>query len=240
MNKEDFVKTGIGVIITTILALAFSELSKNISKQFIFLSLFIVFSIFTSTLGLIAYFKAEKQLLKIKKCVGELQLARKVYDQESVHKKLKWLIHDNELLNIEKDKKKSKEIWIVSPDPTDDTGNSPWVQVIKQNITDGITYIYVTPDKPSLNGAIKGLKSVFRGRLNQCKILKLNHEEYKKLPFSHLVIYDPNNTHDEFDCLAELEVEESGWWIRISVRKLNELIGIIDPYIAKSSYLENL
>ncbi len=124
------------------------------------------------------------------------------------HENLSWLLNEAQLLQVEKSKRKCKEIWIISPDPSNDTGNSPWVEVIRDNINNGITYYYIVPTTDYLDGAINGLKTFFRRRLEKYRILKINMEGYNALPHEHLVLYDPQNQYDETGCFAELDIEE--------------------------------
>ena len=156
------------------------------------------------------------------------------YENLVTHEKIEWLLNDAQLLIVEQRKKSCKEIWIVSPDPTDDTGDSPWTKVIQKNIKDGINYYYISPKSPSLDGAIKGLKTVFRNNLDKCMVVKLTLKEYEQLPHEHLVIYDPHNDHGESDSFAEIDTEEKGWWVKMPVKRKNKIVGKLLPLIKGS------
>lgn len=192
------------------------------------------------SLGFMSYFRSEKNQKIIDENIEKLDSLRELMQNIASHESLSWLINENQLLQIENSKKNCKEIWIVSPDPSDDTGNSPWVAIIRDNISNGITYYYIAPETDFLDGAIKGLKSVFRSNLGKCYVLKLDFKEFKMLPHEHLVIYDPHNHHDESECFAELDVEEVGWWICLPKNKHNKVVAKLLPLIEKSIPLKNL
>lgn len=187
--------------------------------------------------GIIAFYRTEKNLLLAHDNIEKLNQIKVSYQELIPRNKLKWLYSDKQLLNVEKRKINTREIWIVSPDPSDDTGDSPWVKVIDNNIKDGIRYYYFSPDSDSLTGAIKGLKTVFRDHLDKCYIHKLQCSEYESLPHEHLVIYDPHNEYNETDSYAELEVDEKGWWMRLPNNRKNKLLGKLEMFVERAKPL---
>jgi len=194
-------------------------------------------SISAIVLGYLAFYRTEKNLHKINENIKDLKKIKKSYENLIKHEKIEWLFNEKQLLTIETSKKGSKEIWIVSPDPSDDTGDSPWTKVIKQNIKDGINYYYISPKSDSLEGAIKGLKSVFRDNLEMCKIVKLEPSDFERLPHEHLVIYDPHNDYNESDSFAEVDTVEKGWWIKVPLNRQNVIVGKLLPLIKDSKVL---
>jgi hypothetical protein len=194
-------------------------------------------SISAIVLGFMAFYKTEKNQYLINENIQKLSEVKISYENLVTHEKIEWLLNDAQLLIVEQQKKSCKEIWIVSPDPTDDTGDSPWTKVIQQNIKDGINYYYISPKSPSLDGAIKGLKTVFRNNLDKCMVVKLTLKEYEQLPHEHLVIYDPHNDHGESDSFAEIDTEEKGWWVKLPVSRQNIIVGKLLPLIKDSKTL---
>ena len=188
-------------------------------------------------LGYLAFYRTEKNQKQINENIKDLKAIKESYENLFTHEKIEWLLNDNQLLTIESLKKNSKEIWIVSPDPSDDTGDSPWTKVIKKNVKDGIIYYYISPKSDSLEGAIKGLKSVFRDNLEMCRIVKLEPFDFERLPHEHLVIYDPHNDHNESDSFAEVDVEEKGWWVKLPLNRQNIIVGKLLPLIKNSKVL---
>lgn len=197
-------------------------------------------SISAIILGFMAFYRAEKNQSLINENIEKLSDIKESYEKLVTHQKIEWLLNDDQLLTVEQLKRCCKEIWIVSPDPADDTGDSPWTAVIKQNIQDGISYYYISPKSPSLDGAIKGLKTIFRDNLDQCMIVKLKPSDYEKLPHEHLVIYDPHNDHGESDSFAEIDTEEKGWWVKLPVSRQNIIVGKLLPLIKDSKTLGDI
>ena len=188
-------------------------------------------SILAVSAGVVSFYRTEKNQLLVQENILTLQQIKESYELLVPRNRITWLYNDRQLLSIEKKKKNTREIWIVSPDPSDDTGDSPWAKVINGNIKDGINYYYFSPETDSLIGAIKGLKTVFRGHLDKCYIRKLQHSDYESLPHEHLVIYDPHNEHNETDSYAELPIDEKGWWIKIPNNKKNKLLGKLSIFV---------
>jgi len=223
--------------IATIITFFVSGQVTNLAVRDIALVVTSFISVSAIALGFIAFYRTEKNQKIINENIRVLEEIKTSYEHLISHGKLDWLINDEQLLKIEELKEKSKEIWIVSPNPSDDTGSSKWAEVIRKNIDDGISYFYISPKTVALEGAIKGLKTVFRKNLSMCNIVKLTPTEYEKLPHQHLVIYDPDNNHGESDCFAEIDIEEKGWWIKIPENRRNIIMGKLFPMVKKASKL---
>ena len=236
MSTEEIVKTVAGTIVLSSVAFSFALIRKWVEFSDLLASLFFLLSL---TLILMMYFKIKSLSilgLSMGNTIERAEFILKVVSTD----KISWLLTEDQLIALEKGKRRCRTIWVVCRDPTEDTGDTAWAQVLKDNINDGIQYVYVAPKSKALNGAITGLKSVFRGNLELCKIVELEVEEYERLPYEHFVLYDPHNLYDEFDSLAEIDVEEKGWWMRVSRNKRNMMIGRLAPYIRAATPLSQI
>jgi hypothetical protein len=223
--------------IATVLMVAMSGQITQYETKDIVLVITSFISILAIILGFMSFFRTERNLLIVTENIGKLEAIRISYHKMIPRNSLSWLYSDRQLRNIEKKKKNSKEIWIVSPDPSDDTGDSPWKKVIKDNLEDGMIYYYFSPDSETLAGAIKGLKTVFRNNLDKCFVYKLESADYERLPYGHMVIYDPHNEHNETDSYAEIETNEKGWWVKLTHSRKNALLGKLFPFIEEAKTL---
>ena len=226
--------------LATVVTLFISEKISDYKLRDIALVVTGFVSISAIILGYVSFYRSERNQKKLNDNIKKLDNLRKSLQNIARHEKLSWLLNEDQLLLIEQSKKNCKEIWIVSPDPSDDTGKSPWVAVIQDNISNGMMYYYIAPNTDFFDGAIKGLKTVFRDNLEKCNVLKLDNKEYHSLPHAHLVVYDPHNHHDESECFAEIDIEEKGWWICLPKNKHNFVVGKLLPLVKESVALRNL
>lgn len=241
MDKSSLLKIFAGAIIVAVGALLLNLFKDYLGVAEMLLSALVALSFFAIYFGFLAYNRMEKKLDEYKNVMGEFEKAVSIIKQRFDHTdRLSWVIHEDSLLELERNKKRSGNIWVINPDPSDDTGKSEWVPVIQNNVKDGSIYTYISPNRFTLSGAIKGLKTVFRNQLDKCKIVRIPEEEFRKLPFEHLVVYDPDNQSDEIDCFAELIGEERGWWFRIPISKRNEVIGILTNLTNTSECLSKI
>jgi hypothetical protein len=245
MNKDKVITLAAGAILTTFVGLGISQIRAFVEPKWLMFSVYLVFSFFAVALGLIAYFRSEERLNeslglhlnsvdRLDAVENSLNFVRNLIENRT---KLSWILSTEQMLVLEREKEASKHIWIVTDCPESDTGDSLWVPVIQNNIADGITYTYICPNKTGVATAINGLKDVFRNMLGQCNVTRLPVEEFDRLPYRHIVIYDPDNEAGEMDILCEIDAEETGWWSRISRQKRNYVIDIIRHYTEDASPL---
>ncbi|HEV8241528.1 MAG TPA: hypothetical protein VGS57_19355, partial [Thermoanaerobaculia bacterium] len=105
-----------------------------------------------------------------------------------------------------------------------DTGTSPWVPVIRDNLNSGIKYTYVCLQHGGVQGAINDLRGVFRDFESLCQIVILDQIEFERYPYRHIVIYDPCNQGGEMDCYAEINAPERGFWLKLKREERNSVI----------------
>lgn len=228
-----------------LVGLGVSQLHKYVEPKWLMFSTYLIFSFFASGLGLVAYFRSEERLKNFENLheefVDRLDAVESslnfVRDAVENRTKLSWILSTTQILVLEREKELSEHIWVVTDEPEDDTGDSPWVSVIQDNIGDGIMYTYICPDKTGVATAINGLKDVFRDALAQCRVATLPSEEYYRLPYRHIVIYDPNNEAGEMDALCEIDAEQKGWWLRISSAKRNIVIDTVRKFVDQATPL---
>jgi hypothetical protein len=241
MDNSAWGKVIAGALIALLGSLLVAKLREWFGTDIMLLSVFIPICAFGMFFGYLAHNKMEGILghhnSMIEKFEGLISYAKSRLNH---NEKLHWIVPEEHLLEVEKNKQKSKNIWIINPDPSDDTGHSQWVPVIQNNIKDGSIYTYISPKRDTLGGAIKGLKSVFRNNLGQCKIVEFSEDEFKRLPFEHLVVYDPDNHSDETECFAEILGEERGYWFKVPLNKRNEIIGTLSGIVSSAKPLSDL
>lgn len=246
MDKDKLITLGAGAVLTTLVTLVITEVRTVVEPKWLMFSVYLLFSLFASSMGLIAYFRAETNLKeseqlhktateRLEAVEGSLKYVRNAVENRT---ELSWILSTEQMLVLEREKENSKDIWIVTDDLADDTGDSPWVAVIQNNIADGIAYIYICPEALGVSSAINGLKNVFRGALGQCRFAKIPAAELDQLPYRHIVVYDPGNEAGEMDALCEIDAEQKGWWLRISAAKRNVVIDSVRTYASKATPLE--
>jgi hypothetical protein len=152
--------------------------------------------------------------------------------------KFQWILTGKQLIEIERKKTvKCKEIWIVTPELSSDTGNSAWIPAIQDNINQGISYKYICADQPGIQSDIKGMKTTFSNNLNKCFISIIAVEEFKKFSHKHIVVYDPDNSSNEMDCYAEIDASNRDYWFQLVVVQRNAIIDKLSPLIKKAKTL---
>jgi len=239
MDTTSIFKAVSGAVLIILVSLFITFIRKSIGVEVMLITALFVLALLSIYIGFRGQNKSELGFNRVtKELNGFSKKSDLVLENLRNTSKLNWIISDNELIFIETQKKKSKEIWIINPDPSNDTGDSPWTSAIKDNLNDGIKYIYIAPNRSTLPGAVNGLKTVFRGFMKQCKILAVTEEQYQNLPFEHLVVYDPLNTTDEIECYAEIIGEERGFWFRIPETKRNEIIGRLSHLVKEAKSLD--
>ncbi len=126
-----------------------------------------------------------------------------------------WLYNEAEIAEFERTSKYSKII-LLSPDLKNDTGNSPYIDMIKNVLLKGTKYCYIVPDSEIINSRINDLKIIFSEHLEQLEIIFLPEDIFYSLTTTHIVIYEPDSSKSR-KVVIELSVLDSGyWWIEVS------------------------
>lgn len=241
LAKEDLVKAGAGALLSTIVTVLFAQARIYFEAKWILLSLFFLTANFAIYAGLVAYRRTEAKhqdaLDTIKtsnETLKSLELAIKS------HIRFTWILSSEQLMLIEREKTPNcKSIWILTGDPSDDTGTSPWVQIIRNNLADGIKYTYVCLEKTGILGGINGLKETFRNHHDLCDVIIIDRDEYERFPYSHIVVYDPNNDGGEMDCYGEINAPEKGCWLRLTTTERDFVIDRLAKHAPKAKNISN-
>jgi hypothetical protein len=235
MTKEDLIKAGAGALLTTVVTVAFAYARTFFEVKWIIFSIFAITANFAIYAGLTAFYRSESKhqdSLEVLKSVQERMLNLELAITNRL--KFKWILSVEQLQALEKAKKKSHEIWILTEDPSDDTGNSSWVPVIQDNLKNDIKYIYLCLRNSGVRGAINDLKDVFRDYPNSCDVVILDTDEFERFPYRHIVIYDPYNLGGEVDCYAEINAPEKGCWLQLPKAERHSVIGRATDLVAKA------
>lgn len=249
-KKDDLIKLTLGVLAMLVLPKALERLWGSQSDLiWLLTAFFVLVALAAIILGFLAYHKSLHSIraltIHLEKSTAEFKiLAERISSLERLpfnSQKLALRIFSNESLqNLEQSKTRENcsEIWIVTKQPKEDTEGSAWTPVIKNNIADGITYVYICPNNHSVSGGLQGLKDVFRGRLKQCRVRLLEPPEFDSLPYSEIVVYDPRNIGLALECLCEIDVPERGWWVKLSNQHRNVVLGRLKSLASNAEDLD--
>lgn len=178
-------------------------------------------------------------LADLKDCLDKVKYA---FNEEKYKKSLLLppFYYESELLDIERLKANGKEIWIVSSDLSQDTGESPWVDVIQKNIIDyGVIYCYIAPKHKNREKSINALKNVFVDNYEKCRIKELSLTDYKRLGYGDLVLYDPYDLYDDkMESFQEKYFKE--YWFPLTKRTHKSIVRELSPLIAQTVMLSDL
>ncbi len=237
MSKDDIVKLVpvalLSVVMTILFGLArtyLGDIPTLISAMF----MVFCFSIYVAFYAIKKYGSDHKEL---QSTLSELtQVIRTLQQSVSNSIRFNWILTGEQLVNIERAKSaKCNEIWIVTPDISSDTEDSPWIPAIRDNIAQGINYWYICTDQIGTRASIRGLKKTFKNNLDKCQIVVVPQDIYERFPHRHIVVYDPTNSGGEMDCYAEIDAKERDYWIQLVTAQRHEVIGRASSLIEKDA-----
>ncbi len=240
MTREDIIKLIPTALLTTLVTVAFAYVRTFFETKWVIFSIFFITANFAIYAGLIAYYKTEskhQETLDLLKAVREDLEGFKLAIKSQL--KFTWIISSEQLQIVEKSKNKCTVIWILTEDPSDDTGTSPWVPVIQENLSNGIKYTYLCLNHKGIRGAINALKDVFRDFPESCNIVLVDQDEFEHFPYQHIVIYDPNNQSGEMDCYAEIKAPEKGCWLQLTKDERNYVINRASKLVNQSQKISS-
>lgn len=137
--------------------------------------------------------------------------------------KIDWIHSEESLLEIEKTKFSCKNVWIVTPDPIEDTADK-WASVIRENSMKGLAYTYILPKDKDFYNAFRQLGKIFGKSINNCSIAMLEPSVISELPSNNIVIYDPKAQNEDRECFSKIQIEERSAWYENSPEKARELV----------------
>ena len=123
------------------------------------------------------------------------------------------------------EKTKGKDIWVISPDLSNDTGPDAVdiIAIVKKNLRRKITYTYIVPDTESIKALLPGLSKIFGAHSNQLKIIKIPQNTFQMMTAAHIVIYNPNMDDGEHPLVfLELPINERGYGKGFWVKTAND------------------
>ena len=131
-----------------------------------------------------------------------------------------WLYNATELNEIEGNII-SKNIWVISPDLSNDTG-TPDIDVIhmvKENLRKKVFYTFIVPDIETIKAVLPHLRKTFASRPKQLRIIYLPQEAFRMLTTAHIVIFNPNMENGRNpEVFLELPLQNrgyaKGYWIK--------------------------
>lgn len=87
-----------------------------------------------------------------------------------------------------------KEIWVISPDLSNDTGNPEenFIPAVQKNLKRKIIYTYIVPDTETVDAVLPYLKQIFTSHSEQLQVKKVSRDILQMLVTAHIVIYNPN------------------------------------------------
>lgn len=183
-------------------------------------------------------------------------LGRKSYESElikaiesirniSLSSKYDWLYSSGDIDEIERTAKYS-DIWIVSSDLSNDTGNvdGPIISIIKKNLRRGITYTYIIPKVERTRAVFPHLQQIFSSHPQQLNVVRVAPERFDLLIMTHIAIYNPNMEGGQPpQVFIELPIDirgyGRGYWIRVSEDIAFNVIGRLRTEIESMSGVES-
>jgi hypothetical protein len=154
-----------------------------------------------------------------------------------------WLYSDADLAKAETEAK-GDSIWIVSPDLKNVTEKAVIIEAVKHNVKRRVTYTYIVPDSPKIDGVLPGLERLFKST-NQLDVVRVPEEEFDRLSITHYAIFNASmNAEGTPEAFLELPIIDAagkkirGYWIKVSHETATSLIGrfrnLVKTYSQKS------
>lgn len=133
-----------------------------------------------------------------------------------------WLYTTAEVNEFES-KCRCSNIWVVSPDLSNDTGSSAAdiIAVVKKNLRRGITYTYIVPDSEAIDAVLPNLRQTFMSHPEQLRLVRLPQDTFRLLTTAHITMYNPNMEDNRVpDVFIELPIEQRGhgrgYWVKVA------------------------
>ncbi|MEM6853925.1 MAG: hypothetical protein AAF593_05900 [Planctomycetota bacterium] len=120
-----------------------------------------------------------------------------------------------------------EEIWILSPDLSNDVGKGQAVETVKKNIeTNDVRYTYFIPMTARLTWAVGELRQIFASKPDNLSIYVIDKIEFCKIGITHLMIINPNS-HSK-SLYLELPISSRNFWIRAENEFTGRMLERID------------
>lgn len=147
-----------------------------------------------------------------------------------------WLKSQVELIQVEGNVS-AKDIWIISPDLSNDTNQAAEIQkAVKRNLKKGITYTYMLPETEEINALLPALRLLFSSYPNQLIVIKIPFEVFQTLTIKHIAIFNPNMEGDRApNVFIEAPVKDEGYWIEVIPKVAIKITGRFRMIIESAS-----
>jgi len=133
-----------------------------------------------------------------------------------------WLLSDSDLAAAEAHAR-GDQIWIVSPDLRNVTGQGVISDAVKSNVKRGITYTYIVPKSDVVQGLLPGLRQVFKSNPKRLRLVQLPENEFRLLSVTHVAVFNATLVGGQApEVFLELPIEDKegtrdrGYWIQVA------------------------
>jgi len=217
---------GLSVVVITVLAVLFSVVLAEFQTKFGYLTMIVsllTVLILYSLTSFLAFHSIGRRIS------GDVQETLAVIEarQAPVPEALSWLIATEQLVAFES-QTKAREIWLISPDLSEDIIDAPFSRVVRENLTRGIEYHFFIPDTAVMRSRAEQL----RRRHNQSALVHVNFlsdEFFFLVQDFDFVIYNPYAVDAGGPRIAymglPLSKADGRWQARVGDNLIDALIG---------------
>jgi len=145
-----------------------------------------------------------------------------------------WLYSEEEIAEYERNVN-CELIILLSPDLKNDSGDSKYVEMVKEVINRNIKYCYIVPENPIVISRINDVYKIFKNREAQLNIIIIPQSEFNSLTTTTVVIY-MHNMITEKKVAIELPVfDGSHWWAIASKEQGDIFLGKMYVLLEKTT-----
>lgn len=217
---------GLSVVVITVLTVLFSVVLAEFQTKFgyptMIVSLLTVLILYSLT-SFLAFHSIGRRIS------GDVRETLAVIEarQAPVPEALSWLIATEQLVAFES-QTKAREIWLISPDLSEDIIDAPFSRVVRENLARGIEYHFFIPDTAVMRSRAEQL----RRRHNQSMLVHvsfLSDEFFFLVQDFDFVIYNPYAVDAGGPRIAymglPLSATDGRWQARVGDNLIDALIG---------------
>lgn len=207
--------------LTIVAGIGISEIQNKIGWANLILSLALIVMFYWSTLWLLG-----KPLAKIL-----LDLKQELIQQRAPTQ-FSWLLDVEQLVSYERTTA-AKEIWLVTSDLLDDYQGGPFVEVVRQNLQKGTSYVYFFPSTVENKARAETIRTAHKQN-NSIKFVFLPDNFFLLVPNLDIVIYNPKGDGDiPTSAFMGIPVpgESNHYHVSVSLDLIHKIVGtLLDSY----------
>lgn len=212
MNKQFF--PAIASVLVLVMGLALGKLFDLLTVWQAIVSVVIVTLLASVHLAVAAAYQSDRNSAEISLLISKFEsLIKQTYPL--------WLYTSKSLTPFEAETP-FKDVWIVSPDLSNDTfGPEHDIPiVVRKNAIRGVTYTYFIPKKHELIPAVRALRQLFEKLPQKLKIVEMAPVEWEQSFLAHVMVLNPHAVDGARPSVfMELPLDERGYgrshWIRV-------------------------